>query len=178
MEEYQEVSIAKTELDVQLDLVADMVRVILHQAAEGRTEREEYDENKDYGDDAEVVSDDDGISHVLRKVPRKYDRDVVYLVVDDVTRHYGGPQEGGWWYDSGEVVDSIPVLVKYKSPGGAPYLGDEEQRNLLNLADSWLSEYGKFGTNHRSSMAPRDRDLLLRATYDEPKGWSDYAPYC
>ena len=26
-----------------------------------------------------------------------------------VTRHYGGPEEGGWWYDAGEPLASVPV---------------------------------------------------------------------
>lgn len=30
----------------------------------------------------------------------------VYLV----RRHYGGPQEGGWWFDTGELLHCEPVL--------------------------------------------------------------------
>jgi len=26
-----------------------------------------------------------------------------------VTRHYGGPEEGGWWFNAGEPVASVPV---------------------------------------------------------------------
>jgi hypothetical protein len=26
-----------------------------------------------------------------------------------VTREYGGPEEGGWWYDSREVLESVPI---------------------------------------------------------------------
>src|SRR5690606_23671170 len=26
------------------------------------------------------------------------DRQIIYISVDRVSRHYGGPQEGGWWY--------------------------------------------------------------------------------
>ncbi len=36
-----------------------------------------------------------------------------------VTRHYGGPEEGGWWYDCGEPVASLPVKAEYRS-GCAP----------------------------------------------------------
>ncbi len=28
-----------------------------------------------------------------------------YLVVSSTSRHYGGPEEGGWWYDRTEVVE-------------------------------------------------------------------------
>lgn len=26
-----------------------------------------------------------------------------------VSRNYGGPEEGGWWYDSGEPLASVPI---------------------------------------------------------------------
>jgi hypothetical protein len=31
----------------------------------------------------------------------------VYLNVYDVTRHYGGPEEGAWYYNAGELVETI-----------------------------------------------------------------------
>lgn len=30
---------------------------------------------------------------------------VIYVAVYDVTREFGGPEEGGWWYDSGTLID-------------------------------------------------------------------------
>jgi len=33
----------------------------------------------------------------------------LWVNVYSVTRHYGGPEEGGWWYDAGEVVASTPA---------------------------------------------------------------------
>jgi hypothetical protein len=32
-----------------------------------------------------------------------------YLNVYAVTRHYGGPEEGGWWFNRGEPLASVPV---------------------------------------------------------------------
>lgn len=29
-----------------------------------------------------------------------------YVNVYDITRVYGGPEEGGWWYDAGEPIES------------------------------------------------------------------------
>lgn len=37
--------------------------------------------------------------------------DVKYVNAYSVTRHYGGPEEGGWWYDAGEPLASVPVRV-------------------------------------------------------------------
>ena len=30
----------------------------------------------------------------------------VWAVVYEVSRNYGGPEEGGWWFDSGNLVES------------------------------------------------------------------------
>jgi hypothetical protein len=38
-----------------------------------------------------------------RKVP------CTLLGVYAVTRHYGGPEEGGWWFDWMEHIESVPV---------------------------------------------------------------------
>ena len=29
-----------------------------------------------------------------------------YVNVYLVNRHYGGPEEGGWWFEAGEVIDT------------------------------------------------------------------------
>ena len=34
-----------------------------------------------------------------------------YVNVYSMTRHYGGPEEGGWWYNAGEPLASVPVEV-------------------------------------------------------------------
>ena len=36
-----------------------------------------------------------------------------YINVYTVTRHYGGPEEGGWWWNSGAPYTSIPVGPLY-----------------------------------------------------------------
>ena len=33
----------------------------------------------------------------------------VFINVYRVNRDYGGPEEGGWWYDTGEFVECHPV---------------------------------------------------------------------
>jgi hypothetical protein len=34
---------------------------------------------------------------------------MTYVNVYEIDREYGGPEEGGWYYDSGRVVDSRQV---------------------------------------------------------------------
>lgn len=33
----------------------------------------------------------------------------VYVVVYEVDRAFGGREEGGWWYDTGHLVHSVPI---------------------------------------------------------------------
>jgi hypothetical protein len=32
---------------------------------------------------------------------------VFFVGVYDVNRNYGGPEEGGWWFDSGELIKTV-----------------------------------------------------------------------
>lgn len=36
-----------------------------------------------------------------------------YVNVYEVSRHYGGPEEGGWWYNHAEPIASSPVLKEH-----------------------------------------------------------------
>ncbi len=37
------------------------------------------------------------------------DTQITYLNAYAVTRHYGGPEEGGWWFNAGEPLASVPL---------------------------------------------------------------------
>lgn len=47
---------------------------------------------------------------LLRQYFQRFPR--VYLNAYAVSRCYGGPEEGGWWYDDREPLASLPVLKK------------------------------------------------------------------
>ncbi len=32
-----------------------------------------------------------------------------FVTAYEVTRHFGGPEEGGWWYDWYEPIDTVPT---------------------------------------------------------------------
>lgn len=38
------------------------------------------------------------------------DTQITYLNAYAVTRHYGGPEEGGWWFNAGEPLASVPLV--------------------------------------------------------------------
>lgn len=40
---------------------------------------------------------------------------IKYISVYRVTRHYGGPEEGGWWYDWYELLETLPFEEKPES---------------------------------------------------------------
>ena len=42
-----------------------------------------------------------------------------FLAVYNVDRNYGGPEEGGWWYDSGRLVSRV-AAVRYVDADGYP----------------------------------------------------------
>lgn len=56
-----------------------------------------------------------------------------HVNVYELDRHYGGPEEGGWWYDSGE-----PIL-------SAPFSNEKE------AAAYQESLYEKYPRTHKSS---------------------------
>lgn len=39
---------------------------------------------------------------------------IAYVNAYAITRHYGGPEEGGWWYNTGEPLASIPIPGVWK----------------------------------------------------------------
>ena len=40
----------------------------------------------------------------------RYGKRIQFVNVYETDRAYGGPEEGGWYYDTGVVVKSMPVL--------------------------------------------------------------------
>jgi len=81
--------------------------------------------------------DDEGVEHT-RHVP---DRRPFYVNVYATDRHYGGPEEGGWWYDCGEPVASTPYLTRAAARDALvvaqaqfPYTG---KRNSVLGGEDW-----------------------------------------
>jgi hypothetical protein len=40
-----------------------------------------------------------------------YHTDHAYVTLFEVDQHYGGPEEGGWWYTAGEPIAALPVFT-------------------------------------------------------------------
>ena len=67
-----------------------------------------------------------------------------YVNVYAVSRSYGGPEEGGWWYDTGTVVTSVPVI---------------DRETAEEIADTLRTEYPDTG---RSSSVLGGADYRVR----------------
>ena len=89
-----------------------------------------------------------------------------YVNVYEVNRHYGGPEEGGWWYDSGEPILSIRVRGKDA--------GEVEACELILLED--LKRAYPDGGN-RYSMAPGDTDYQVVIEEHEGREWPEERPH-
>lgn len=89
-----------------------------------------------------------------------------YVNVYSVNRHYGGPEEGGWWYDSGELMLSVRVTGKDA--------GEVEAAELILVGK--LSE-SYSDTRSRYSMVPRDVDYHVMIEEHEGKDWPEERPH-
>jgi hypothetical protein len=77
---------------------------------------------------------------------------IVYLNVYTVSRHYGGPEEGGWYYNQYNCIEVFPVKNK---------LADMMREELESEHAS--KKYG----NIYSVLGGRDIDVRLEATPKE-----------
>lgn len=48
----------------------------------------------------------------VRQARKRRRLQLVYISIYRVSRHYGGPEEGGWWYDWYTHVKTLPRRVK------------------------------------------------------------------
>lgn len=126
---------------------------------------------------AEIVEHDSGEPlYYNLTLDRGKKRDTFYICVDLIERGYGGPEEGGWWYDSGTVMTYEAARVQYRN--GEPSISVDENAFLRAIAHEWIEEFGGFDSDYRSSMRPSGNDYRIRVEFDEPEDWNGYQPYC
>lgn len=83
-----------------------------------------------------------------------------WVNVFDVGRYYGGPEEGGWWYDAGECVDR-----KFAA-------SVEEARKIRTELEA---EYGNDGPGLGSVLSRGEYQVSIELLPSE--GFSNYSPY-
>lgn len=82
-----------------------------------------------------------------------------YLNVYEVTRYYGGPEEGGWWFDAGEPVASIPF---------------ETEHETLLAIDEWKAKFPNNG--NRFSVRPQAIDYYVLREDHFAEAWPKERP--
>lgn len=95
-----------------------------------------------------------------------------YWTVYKLYRNYGGPEEGGWWYDSGVLIAAIPAertlrleFDKEEDVLISETFDDQEAPRpqivldlIRHLEDGG---FGKFDTSELSSSHPKHEVLSL-----------------
>lgn len=66
---------------------------------------------------------------------------VVYVNAYAVSQLYGGPEEGGWWYDAGTPLASIPVIVPDDWVGNQDHDDINAAKEQLKAAIGWVSKH-------------------------------------
>lgn len=68
-----------------------------------------------------------------------------YLVVEGISRHYGGPEEGGWWYDWREVLEVRRAFTL-----------SEGLRQMRQLREEYPQpRYNRYSCANRGEPEPR-----------------------
>lgn len=59
---------------------------------------------------------------------------VAYLTAYEISRHYGGPEEGGWWYDAHEHLCSFPFHTHLRME--EQMVEDDEECRRINEGET------------------------------------------
>jgi len=87
--------------------------------------------------DSDWLDSQVGPREVLSLVKRHFERHPrVYVNAYSVHRAYGGPEEGGWYYDAREPLASVPVIDK----------GDDVETviRILTASLGWENPRGRY----------------------------------
>lgn len=96
-----------------------------------------------------------------------------YVNVYELRRCYGGPEEGGWWYDEGSLVDSVTTFTE----GWAEYVAAHLRDGTYPLrSGAYADSHNRGNVNYdRGSRYPRDYEVRVEKTPGED--WNNYRPY-
>lgn len=112
---------------------------------------------------------------------------MLYVNVYEVGRAYGGPEEGGWWFDTGSPVAAIPVALTEDEwdrahqqweheRGEEPWPGDPEwsahvdrltRAKARKEAEQWRERYPRTG-RRASVLGGEDYEVRIEQEWPEP----------
>lgn len=102
-----------------------------------------------------------------------------WIVVYDVQRYYGGPEEGGWWYNAGSVVRSVAVPLapddEYENPDNVAF-SDEEYVGLALEATRIYYE-GCNASSYPLSSVLSSGEYRVELSDEPPTNWPERTPH-
>lgn len=75
---------------------------------------------------------------------------ITYLNAYNVNRFYGGPQEGGWWFDAGEPIASVPLRDEE--------FPSEQWNDYLREKVGWTSKHDRYSVVGHDDFDVRPED--------------------
>jgi hypothetical protein len=138
-------------------------------------EADDYENERSADEDAE------------RSCPVAGTKQVLYVNLYRVTRHYGGPEEGGWWYNAGEPLASVPIPGIWRSeemPDAEVPSGWKPDTQLLPIAmDDFIREkerlmdlfvFEKWGSIY---SVRGGADIEVRSEWHVARDWPERRPH-
>jgi len=97
----------------------------------------------------------------------------LYINAYYVTRHYGGPEEGGWWYDAGRMAAQIPIEVDFKdqSSDDGQYCGlfqNMTNKSEIRVIDYVINHlYDTLGSDAWGSISSVNGGMEIRVALED-----------
>lgn len=112
----------------------------------------------------------------------------LFVNIYSAGRAYGGPEEGGWWFDVGTPIGSIPVEhtedewdemrgrfvavhgdddTKWDLEKWAEHLDNDLKARAEFLRDMWATRYPHTG-NRQSVLGGEDYNVVIEDHFAEP----------
>ena len=108
---------------------------------------------------------------------------IKFVNVYIVTRHYGGPEEGGWWFNSGEPLASVPVVIGPKPPWvcefRSTYAPDVSEHDKAILTAKTAELEAMFGDEARGDIYSVLGGCEIDVSWDDKTAapWPEETPY-
>lgn len=87
---------------------------------------------------------------------------IVFVNIYEITRHYGGAEEGGWYYNWDECIESIPVKNKFSDLMKEEAIKEFEGRKHGNI----YSVLGGVDIDVRIEKRPKESETKERPYYE------------
>ena len=112
-----------------------------------------------------LESTENFVKHFGATPPRE-----LYVAAHEVTSSYGGPEEGGWWYDVGTVLNATRIVASIDPAETVERLREEYTR----VYDRLMPLYGEESTRHLTTGEP---DLSVSISDERPCDYPATRPH-